>query len=253
MEEIVKPQERAIVFGDTHMPFHDQRLLDLISRFLQDFKPDTFIHGGDLIDCWELSDFDKNPKDESRFSKELKRGEGFWYDMRHEFPKAHLVYLYGNHEYRLQKYIIRHAAALAGLPELSLEALMHLDKYDVEIANSGLKESFYWYGKLAVSHFNKVSQHGGYTAKQLVDKYMVSVLHGHTHRVGSNLRTTLDGQILGGWDNGCTCNLHPTYVLSPNWQHAISVVYKWTDGRFQVIQIPIIKYKFRFGDKEYVG
>lgn len=243
--------ERAIVANDFHYPFHDPRMVTLWQKFIKDLKPDTIIINGDLLDCWELSDFDKNPRDESKFKKEIEIGQKFFSDLRYEFPQAHIVYVYGNHEYRLQKYLVRHAAAISEL--LSLEELLKLDSVNVEISNSGLRESFYQYGQLFVSHFNKVSQHGGWTAKQLVDKYGVSIIHGHTHRVGSTIRATLDGRWLGGWDNGCLCDLKPTYVLAPNWCHAFSIVNKWPDGRFQVIQIPVIKYKFCWGDKMYQG
>lgn len=241
--------ERAIVANDFHYPFHDPKMVSLWQKFIKDFKPDTIIINGDLLDMWELSDFDKDPRNESKFTKEVELGKNFFKDLRYELPQAHIVYVFGNHEYRFQKYLIRHAAAISEL--LSLEDLLKLDDVDIEVANSGLKESFYPYGHLYISHFNKVSQHGGWTAKQLVDKYMVSILHGHTHRVGSNLRSTLDGRTLGGWDNGCMCDLKPQYILAPNWCHAFSVVYKWPDGRFQVIPIPVIKYKFFFGDKEW--
>lgn len=252
--------EVAVVAGDFHYPFQDDRVVKLWMSFLTDLNPDYVIIAGDLLDCWALSKFDKDPRRAVRFKKELEMGEDFFRRLRTLLPKTHIVYIYGNHEHRLQSYIIREAEAIADLDVLALESLMHLDKYDVEIAYSGLKESYYQYGGLFISHFNKVSKFGGYAAKNLVDEKGVSILHAHTHRFGSNIRRYFDDskqggdKWLGGWDNGCMCNLNPSYILRPNWCHGFSVVYKEkNDNRFMVVQIPIIKYKFRFGNTLYKG
>jgi len=246
--------EIAVVANDFHYPFQDNRVVKLWMSFLNDIQPDTVIINGDLLDCFALSKFDKDPKRQIRIEEEIAMGRNFFVKIREMLPKAHLVYIYGNHEFRFQTYLIRNAPDLRNLKGLSLEDQMELGGLDVTIVNSGLKESYYKFGGLYIAHFNKVSQHGGYTAKQLVDAKGVSVLQGHTHRVGSSLRSYLNGNVLGGWDNGCMCDLHPQYVLDPNWLHCFSVVYKEDkDNRFMVVQVPIIKYKFRFGGTLYSG
>lgn len=246
--------EVAVVANDFHYPYQDNRVIRLWLKFLIDLNPDHIIINGDLIDCWELSKFDKDPRRGIRFKKEVEMAKDFFHNLRTLFPTTHIVYVYGNHEHRLQAYIIRGAPALIDFELASLEVLMELEKMDVEIAYSGLKESYYKFGALYISHFNKVSQHGGYTAKQLVDSKGVSIMHAHTHRMGSTYRTYISGEVLGGWDNGCMCNLHPQYILDPNWLHGFSLIYKEkSDNRFMVQQIPIIKYKFRYGNKLYQG
>ena len=257
LEDVTKSEnnsEIAVIANDFHYPFQDNRVIKLWLSFLVDINPAHIIINGDLMDCFALSKFDKDPRRMVRFKRELELGHEFFAKLRELFPKAHIVFVYGNHEFRLQSFIVRQAQEIADLDVLALESLLGLDKLDIEIANSGLKESFYKFGDLYVSHFNKVSQHGGYTAKLLVDQKGVSILQGHTHRMGSSIRSYLDGRVLGGWDNGCMCNLHPSYVLDPNWCHGFSVVWKEKDsGRFTVAQIPIIKYKFRFGKTLYKG
>ena len=244
--------ERCVIANDFHYPYQDDKVIKLWFKFLEDFKPDTVIINGDLLDCWALSKFDKNPKEGRKFKEEVDMGESFFQELRLTLPKAHLVYIFGNHEYRLQKYIVQQAPELIWFEGLSLQDLMHLHKYDVEVVNSGLKESFYQYGDLFVGHYNKVSKHGGYTVKNLIDDYGVSLLQAHTHRFGLHIRKTLDNRWIGGYENGCMCNLSPSYMLSPNWCHGFSVVFKEkNDGRFQVVQVPIIKGKFFFGTKEF--
>lgn len=238
----------AVVANDFHLPFHDNKVIQLWLSFLIDLNPHHIIINGDLLDCYDASKFDKDPRRMLRLEEEIEMGIDFFATLRKYFPQTHIVYIYGNHEYRFQSMIIRKAPELRNLKGMSLEEQMELDRFDVEIVNSGLKESYYKFGEIYIGHFNKVSQHGGYTAKLLVDQKGVSVLQGHTHRIGSSIRAYLDGRILGGWDNGCMCNLRPDYVLDPNWCHGFSIIWKEkSDNRFIVSQIPIIKYKFRFG------
>lgn len=244
--------ERCVVAGDFHYPFQDDRVVKLWFKFLEDFQPDVVVIDGDLLDCWALSKFDKNPKLGRKFKEEIEIGENFFDELRRLLPKAHFVFIYGNHEYRLQKYIVHQAPELSWFDEISLEDFMHLDKYGVEIVSSGLKESYWKYGDLYIGHYNKVNKHAGYTAKNLIDEYGVSLLQAHVHRFGLNIRKTLDNRQIAGYENGCMCLLNPTYILSPNWCHGFSAIFKKKgDDRFQVIQIPIIKYKFFSGSKEY--
>lgn len=240
--------EIAVVANDFHFPFHDNRVIKLWLAFLTHINPDHIIINGDLLDCYDASKFDKDPRRALRLENEIEMGKDFFTTLRELFPRAHIVYIYGNHEYRFQSMIIRKAPELRNLKGMSLEEQMELDSLDIEIVNSGLKESYYRFGDLYIAHFNKVAPHGGYTAKLLVDQKGVSILQGHTHRIGSTIRSYLDGRMVGGWDNGCMCDLHPEYVLDPNWCHGFSVVWKEkNDNRFTVVQIPIINYKFRFG------
>lgn len=244
--------EKCVVANDFHIPYEDKKVVRLWFEFLTDFQPDTVVINGDLIDCWELSKFDKDPRRGIKFKEEIEKGEAFFAKLREILPKAHLVYVYGNHEFRLQRYIIKNAAALIYFNEISIEDFMHLKEYDVEVVNSGLKESYYKYGDLYISHFNKVSKHAGYTAKALVDDKGVNVMQAHTHRFGLSVRRHLDNKYLGGWENGCMCDLSPNYVLSPNWCHGWSVVYRHKEGEwFRVEQCLVIKYKFFYGGKEY--
>ena len=75
----------------------------------------------------------------------------------------------------------------------------------------------YFNNQLLVGHFNKASKHSCYTAKQLVDQYKMSVLQGHTHRLGLYYVTGKKNTYIG-IEGGCLCDLHPEYIMNPNWQ-----------------------------------
>lgn len=248
---INKDWEKSIVINDIHIPFHDPKVIKLLFRFIKWFKPKKVFINGDLLDCWAISKFDKNPKDGTSLNDEIRIGRKFLQDLRALDKDMDIIWIYGNHEYRFQQYLISQAPELIGLNGLSLAEQMNVKDYGVKVVFSGLKESFIPYGRLYIGHYNKVAKHGGYTVKSLIDDKGVSVIQGHTHRFGSHLRTLLDGTVLGGWENACLCSLRPNYVLNPNWQHGFSVVWKKKNGRFMVEQVPIIHYKFFYGGVEW--
>ena len=245
--------EKSIVINDIHIPFQDDKAVDLVMRFIAWFKPDRVFINGDLLDCQTVGRFINDPFDEVSMLEEIEQGREFLAQLRSILKKrAKIHYIFGNHEFRFQNYIINNARSLRGLEGLTLEEQLHCDEYDVEVVFSGLKESYMQYGGLYVGHYNKVSQHGGYTVKSLIDRHGVSVIQGHTHRFGTTYRTLLDGTILGGFENGCLCDLNPSYTMKPNWLHGFSIVWKKkNDNRFMVEPIPIINHKFFYGGIEW--
>ena len=86
-------------------------------------------------------------------------------------------------------------------------------------------DNFIRVGKLFVGHWDKVSKHGAYAAKVLVEEKGVSLLQGHTHRFGAHARTTVDGRVLLGIENFSMCARRQSYVSRPNLQLGFSVVH----------------------------
>ncbi len=246
-----------MIASDFHIPFHSNKALDLLLYFLKENQPDYFVIGGDYLDAWEVSKFDKVPRTGKDFRDELEEGADILKLIRKIIPNTKIVYVAGNHEFRLRKYIITNARALYGLKGLTIQEQLGLNELNIEyIDNSdGLSRfghNFWKIGELYIGHFDKVSKHAAYTAKNLMDDIGVSFIQGHTHRVGLTTKSFIDGRDLIGIEGGCMCELKPNYVVSPNWSHGISVFYKKKGKeRFQVYPIKIADYKFFFGDKEF--
>jgi UDP-2,3-diacylglucosamine pyrophosphatase LpxH len=247
--------EKSIVINDIHIPFEDKRAVKLVFDFIEWFKPDRVFINGDLLDCQTVGRFVNDPFHEVSMVDEIVQGREFLEKLRSILKKnAKIHYIYGNHEFRFQNYIINNARSLRGLEGLTLKEQLYCDDYGVDVVYSGLRESYMQYGKLFVGHYNKVSKHGGYTVKSLIDDKGVSVIHGHTHRFGTHYRTLLDGTVLGGFENGCLCDLNPNYTMKPNWIHGFSIVWKKKDDdRFMVEPVPIINHKFFYGGIEWEG
>lgn len=251
---MVRRWERAVVANDIHVPFQDARAVGLFFQFCAWFKPDVVILAGDILDMWEVSHFDKDPRVGQSLSQEFIAGREFLRNLRAICPTARIVYIFGNHEYRFQRFLMGKTPELVGLEGMTVAEQLHTAEFGVEVVNSGLKESHWQYGGLFIGHYDKASKHSAYTAKALVDDKLVSIMQAHTHRGGSNFRTTLDRKVIGGWENFCLCQLNPTYATNPNWQHGFSIIYrKPRKERFQVYPILIVDYQFHWGNKEFKG
>lgn len=251
-----KLYELIVVANDFHIPFHDKKALKLLERFLRDQKPDVFVINGDFLDMWDISSFDRTPRFGEPLIEELKIGRKILERFRKILPKAKIIYLAGNHEFRLIRLILKKSPELYGLPGLSVPDLLGLKELDIiykdiQKGASSFIDNWIRLGDLYIGHWNKVNKHAGYTAKNLLDEKGVSLIQGHTHKYGLSSRRYVDGKMLIGVENFCLCRLDPHYVNKPSWSQGFSVIYRKRGQRPHVYPIPFVDYKFFFGNKEY--
>lgn len=249
--------EGWLIVNDAHYPFHDQLAITLVKQFAKDFKPDGIVFNGDWMDCFEISKYDKVPRYGKNLQEEIDLVKQDFESWRKVAPDAKMIWLEGNHEFRMRQYLIRRAEHLFGLRALEVPLLFDLAKFNIEWkpCKEGLSKfshNFIKIGALYVGHWDKVAKHSAYTAKALVEEKGVSILQGHCHRGGSHLKTLANEEVLAGYENFCLCDLNPSYISLPNWQQGFSVVYKEKGhSRFMVEQIPMVKHEFIFGGKHY--
>jgi len=96
-------------------------------------------------------------------------------------------------------------------------------------------------GLIAI-HGDIVRRDAGSSAKAMLEKYRVNLIHGHTHRMGSaGYRVPgVGGQgehQMRAYEGGCMCTLSPTYTRTPNWQQGFCLVTSDDEGWFNVEQV----------------
>ena len=213
------------------------RCLHLVTSFVKWLKPDGVLLNGDILDLYRLSRFTKNPSIPLQsLEVEIDTCETILLAQIPESTRQRF-WIGGNHEDRYRRYIWDKA------PELDVEPLKFSKL--AKCPDYGFKYLEYgdgvMLGKLYVTHGEVVRKHSGYTAKAHFDKYGVSVLHGHTHRLGQYSHRNRSGQF-GAWENGCLCKLTPEFDHYPDWQHGFSVVlHDPKTGIFNVEQIRIFE------------
>lgn len=244
--------KKFLVMGDWHVPYEDRAALACVIKLGVLINPDKIILEGDILDMWQLSKFDKEPSRQYRIDKDIKQTYDRLMELRDTFPKAQIIYLFGNHEDRLRRYRWRVARELNSLKMLKLENLLKLD--DLHIKYYTRDKDVHQENALLFTHGSVVSQDSGATARRMVRKYGMSLVMGHTHRLGSYYKTDFPG-VKGGWENGCLCD--PTLAKEwgqgfPDWQQGCSVVYM-RGQRFDVKPAFISKGQLLFGGKEIKG
>ena len=227
-----------VVLNDTQIPFHDRRVLDkVVLPFIRDLQPHGVVLNGDVVDCYAISDYDKNPLTFATLNREIYEGEKLMDSLKWIKEKW---WLGGNHEDRLRRYIWKRAKEFGGLSALAFPNLFNLGAYGFSWKPYG---GYVMLGKLLVTHGSMVRGVSGATARAHFDRYGTSLLVGHTHRLGAFYRTNVRGSHVA-YENGCLCLLTPEYAQAPDWQQGFSVVHvDPKSGFFNVQQLPILKHR----------
>jgi predicted phosphodiesterase len=213
----------ALIYSDTHFPFHDPDVLAVVQAIAEDTQPDWLIHGGDLLDCRHLSRFSKNPDRKDSQQDEIDMAREHLATMRLAAPNSRFVYLEGNHEQRLQRTLWDSEGTAAVLTQLRVikkaltwPVLLGLDELNIEFYPYGEQSKQKLLPKFITKHGNIVRQASGATAMAELRKYGKSGSSGHTHRLGVVWHRDSNGSHT--WvETGCTCLLDAEYCVDPDW------------------------------------
>ena len=228
-----------ILLGDTHHPFHDKQTIRLVLKFLKEWEPDKVFLMGDIVDCYAISRFDKNPLRSNSLENEFNQAHKFLKDIRDCVPNAEITFLEGNHEARFVKYLWRKAPELSRFKALTIPKLLELSALNIEHREYGEGVDC---GSLYLTHGDLISKHSGWTAKAHYEKHGGSGACGHSHRGGTYYKTKR-GDTSVWAETFCLCDLDPEYVQNPDWCQGFSLVYFIRD-RFFIEQVPIVDRRF---------
>jgi hypothetical protein len=281
--EYEKPRrqlKRAFLIADSHFgfnknlftneldPYHDRKCLDIACQLIEKTQPETVILLGDMIDLSEWSDkFIKKP--EFYFTTQPALNELAWWlgRIRSLVPDSEIVYLEGNHEYRILKYIYNNVLNAYGLQKanqehnksiLSIPYLLGLDDLNIKYF-SGYPDNEFWLNKnLKLIHGNVVSSGSGATVKKIIQDTRSSVGTGHTHRIEKTGKTVFyNNEIINYtvFTPGCTCRIDgvvPAKNSKVNWQQGLGHLY-YNEDDFQVNIIQITNGSAIFEGDFYIG
>lgn len=236
----------SIVISDLHIPFQNSKAVRMTFDFIREQRPAMIHILGDACDLWSISRFDKDPMRRLNLQDELDAVRDWLRELRDTVPSARIIYSEGNHEYRLRKYLMSEAKALAGLRALTLNKLLDFDSLKIRFQ---AQDKPYRIGHLMFTHGEFVSKWSGMSAKRHYERFGCCTIHGHTHRLGAFYHSDIS-DTFAAFENGCLSTLTPDYVTSPDWQNGFSVVYH-SKNFFHVDQVAIIKNVFCFHGKMY--
>ena len=226
-------RETAVVLGDIHYPYEDPAAVSVARQILQILQPDLTVFNGDVLDFYQLSRFEKNPKRHLQLQEDLDRARVGMREFREAVPDTEMVLHEGNHEDRLKKFKWKHPE-LSNLNCLKIEELLDLESIGCKV--SGLFEPLCWHG-WTITHGNLHRRKAGYTAHAMIERYGTSGISNHVHRLAVVERTNLAQQAT--WiENACLCDLRPHYDIFADWQQGLTVL-SWDGHRVWWEMVPI--------------
>lgn len=263
--------EYNLFVSDYHVPFHLKSGHKIFLDVCKYIKPTKVILGGDIIDFFGISRFLRSHRSTVTLKDELNATKKVLSEIRNANKNAEIIYMEGNHSYRLFKFIALHARELGSLEELTIQNLLGLDKYGIKFHKNneppeGYSDFVDTYlelcsgdGKqvspLIVGHFNKCCGNGG-TAKRLIEeKGDVSIIQGHTHRVEMYAKKTITGKILLGVESGGLFDSEQnSYIRSPNWQNGFTIIEVHNASKdYNILPAVIKNHKLVFNQKVFIG
>lgn len=181
-------------------PTHDESAIHVALSVIEHLKPELIVCVGDNLDLPEMGKYVTYPSYALTTQATIDRATAFCAEMRSASPAARIVWLAGNHEERMPKYIVQNAIAAYGLrrgnapeswPVLSVPFLCRMDDFGVEY-RPGYPASDIWVNKkLRIIHGDRVKSSGS-TAHVYLNAEKSSVIYGHIHRIEMALKTRED-------------------------------------------------------------
>lgn len=225
--------------SDHQIPYQDDRAIKLWFDVMRWFKPDVIDYLGDTSDQFCFGRFEKGSTKEflntlpadvklEHMLKHVKAAEkptaDFYRKTRRMRKDAEIFSALGNHDIRVFNYVDRAIPSIVA--DTTPEALWGLD-------NLGIDYIYYddipkhRYGDLYAHHGISISKHAGESVRNDVTDLGVSIIRGHSHRMGTYYRTfELRNETVRGYEIGHLCKVDSEgfkYSQVHNWQMGFAV------------------------------
>ncbi len=215
--------KRILFLTDIHFPYHNPKSLELALNYGKEHNADTIYLNGDILDCYQLSTFEKDPR-KRRFSEELKQVHKFFEILRREFPKANIYFKEGNHEERYWRFMKIKAPELLDIEAFSLASLLNLDKFNIQYIGGRTKATI---KKLSVFHGHEFG-HSVFSpvnvARGLYMRAKATSICGHSHQTSEHTERDVNDKMITTWSVGCLCELSPEYAPYNKWGHGFAFI-----------------------------
>jgi hypothetical protein len=237
--EAVEPSgqtERILIVPDAHFPFEDKVAWALMLKAARGFKPDHVVVLGDLFDFYTVSFHPKDPTRKVNLEREIEAGSQALRDLEGLGAKRKTL-LGGNHEFRLQRYLMEKAPALYGMVKLD-EILKLAERGWVHVPYMDHVKI----GSVFFSHeFGAHGMNAHRSARQVMN---ASTAMGHSHRQALEYRSLADGSVCVAAMFGHLIDLstidycHRGQAMA--WTLGFGVGHITPDGQTHMYAVPII-------------
>ena len=262
--------------------FHSEPAIDIAMQILnyanQEFGVDTVVNLGDTLDLPAQSRHHQEIAFQNSTNLAIQRAYEYLAQQRATVPNAEIVFLEGNHDCRIYKYLSENAPAAAMMrqanttssdwPVNSLPHLLRMDELNVVYAG-GYPAGEYWLNKnLRCIHGDRVNSSGSTAMKYINANHHTSTIYGHIHRIEMLYHTnhTSEGPARNAaFSPGCLCRVDGSVpsvkggITSnekpvkywENWQQGVGFAWYKESGEFTLLSVPILDDWAVFMGKEF--
>ena len=178
--------QRVLFVPDPHIPYENKTTWALMLEASRSWCPDVIVLLGDFGDFKAVSSHLKNPIDKTRMKWEVEQVNRRL-DLLDALQPKRKIYLAGNHEWRLQRYLQERAPELFDF--LSVPKLFRLEERGWEYVEYMQHARL---GELYLTHSGGGTGIG--SARKAMDTFGHSVVSAHAHR----LQYVVEGNAAGG-------------------------------------------------------
>ena len=237
---------RIVVLPDIHAPAHNKRLMWAVKKFLAKYRPHILISIGDLADIFALSRHPKGLRVPTNAQAEFEVTRRLWDELVEVSGCVWSFVILGNHEDRVYRFLQEMAPQLGGIVDpksrepFSFHAQMGYTAKDNITFLYGTEERGGYEGGLLLN--NDLGLHHGIIVRPKagaspladMDRWMWSIVHGHTHRMGMVARELSEPNeeyvtgMLRGFELGMLVDPDHSYMayakqMFPNWHPGFGV------------------------------
>lgn len=223
--------------GDLHIPFHDEAAISAMLDYAEQAGVNLITINGDLLDFYQVSSFTKKPL-QSRPFQEIEIAKEWLTGLRQRFPQARIIFLQGNHEYRLERYICDKAPQIADLVENLLIDKLRLAGLKVEYMTEPYRIGNLW-------HLHGHEKPGGNYNPEYITNVMMGYIYDHFvvfhyHRTQDKIYRRLGDR----WFKASACGhlaQQLDYAMVNKWNQGFSLIHYKANGDFVIDNKTIIK------------
>jgi len=242
-----------IIANDVHGQMMDREAVEAFLGDLRDWNPDEIVLNGDIIECGGFLAahhvLGYVSQTEYSWQEDIAAGNWFLDEVQKAAPKAVIHYIEGNHEDRVERWIVdqtmRHTRDSTFLRELiSPKVLLRLEERGISYYGrgehhiQGLPPGWIKLGKIFFVH-----ELGGgkNAAASAAGKTAGNVVFAHTHQEDSATMVLPGVGLIKAWNPGCLCQRAPLWRHSnpTNWSHGYAVQFVSKSEQFLHLNIPI--------------
>lgn len=220
-----------MLMPDLHTPYEDKRAWRAFLSALKTVSPDELVILGDFMDTKAPARWSKGRAAEyaGDLEWEIQNAQDRLADIRATMYEGSISFIVGNHENRINTYLHQWAPALVGVMP-KLPELLDFEAWGVDLV-AQYNQAYKLTPDVVAIHGNKLSSTLNSSAQSAFKERMrhgVSVVQGHTHRLGLGFDT--QGNKTRFWlEAGCLCDVRKMEYLDyqgiANWQLGCGVLY----------------------------